>query len=169
MTTATTSNVYPFSGDAETSEYYEGTVSGEKERDELRPVYVEELYPLWVAKLMKHVSGIHSMGKGASIDGKKYWMFWLLVMCGYANTAGLFLYLAGVHEFVAFLLGFAIVPGVMPSCHAEICIFKSPYSNTILSQKKIRKKLKDDATMGALVSSIVMLTVTWVLPLVFFV
>ena len=146
MATATTSNVYPFSGDAEISE---------NDRDELCPVCVEELYPLWVAKLMKHIGGMHSMGKGARIDAKKYWIFWFLVMMTYGNTAGLFLYLAGVHEFAAFLLGFAIVPGVMPSCKSEISIFKSPYANAILSKEKVRKKLKDDATIGALISSII--------------
>ena len=102
---------------------------------------VEEIYPPFIAKFMKHIGGMYSFGKHGKIVAIKYWMYWIIAMAFMCNFWGVLIYLAGADPIGSFVLSFSMMPLILPTCSSEIHIFKSSYTGAIISREEVRKKL----------------------------
>ena len=124
---------------------------------------VEEIYPPFIAKFMKHIGGMYSFGKHGKIVAIKYWMYWIIAMAFMCNFWGVLIYLAGADPIGSFVLSFSMMPLILPTCSSEIHIFKSSYTGAIISREEVRKKLTNSLCFSILFQSIFMVVV-WGLP-----
>ena len=124
---------------------------------------VEEIYPPFIAKFMKHIGGIHSFGKNGKIVAVKYFMYWSITMAFMCNFWGVLLYLAGADPIGSFVLSFSMMLIVYPTCSSEIHIFKSSYTGTIISREEVRKKLTNSLCFS-IVFQLIFMVVVWGLP-----
>ena len=124
---------------------------------------VEEIYPPFIAKFMKHIGGMYSFGKHGKIVAIKYWMYWIIAMAFMCNFWGVLIYLAGADPIGSFVLSFSMMPLILPTCSSEIHIFKSSYTGAIISREEVRKKLTNSLCFSIVFQSIFMV-VLWGLP-----
>ena len=124
---------------------------------------VEEIYPPFIAKFMKHIGGMYSFGKHGKIVAIKYWMYWIIAMAFMCNFWGVLIYLAGADPIGSFVLSFSMMPLILPTCSSEIHIFKSSYTGAIISREEVRKKLTNSLCFSIVFQSIFMVVV-WGLP-----
>eukprot|EP00943_MAST-04B_sp_MAST-4B-sp1_P002556 g2556.t1 len=161
----TTTNAYQVKDDGESSRKLDiNNIDNNLVVDGDNVTYLlEEIYPPLIAKFMKHIGGMISLGKNGKTNAKQYWVFWTITMACFCNFWGVLMFMAGCDPIGSFVLSFSAMPLVMPTCGVEINIFKSSYTGAIISREETRKKLTNDIYVN-IASQIVFMSIVWGLP-----